>query len=141
VIIGYECDGAVRYHLPPQPPRLHSFVHTCQPLEVRRLTSHFWFLRFLMGVEKAPRDELIAAAIRAASVVHPGDRSFLVKAWQERRKAHGHYLENFSATPPKNKRLGPSSEGKKEGANPPRPAKRGAGACYRTQAQGYCVLQ
>ena len=25
VIIGYEAEGAVRYHLPPQPPRIHTF--------------------------------------------------------------------------------------------------------------------
>ena len=97
IIIGYECDGAVRYHLPPQPPRLHSFVHTCQPLEVRRITSHFWFLRFLMGVEKAPRDELIAAAIRAAYAVHPGERSFLVKAGKELIKLIGDDYEMLSA--------------------------------------------
>lgn len=83
VIIGYESNGAVRYHLPPQPPRLHSFVYACQPLEVRRITSHLWFLRSLMGVDKAPRDELIAAAIRAAAASHPGDRAFLIKAGKE----------------------------------------------------------
>jgi len=86
----------VRYHLPPQPPRLHSFVHICQPLEVRRITSHFWFLRFLMGVEKAPRDELIAAAIRAAYAVHPGERSFLVKAGKELVKLIGDDYEMLS---------------------------------------------
>ena len=44
VIIGYETEGAIRQYLPPQPPRLHSFVHVCQPMEVRRLTSAFLVL-------------------------------------------------------------------------------------------------
>ncbi|GIX45830.1 MAG: hypothetical protein KatS3mg131_0041 [Candidatus Tectimicrobiota bacterium] len=80
VIIGYESNGSIRHYLPPQPPRLHSFVYVCHPMEVRRLTARFWFLRFLLSVEKAPRDELIAAAIRAAYAVRQGERSFLVQA-------------------------------------------------------------
>ena len=83
VIIGYESDGVIRHHLPPQPPRLHSFVYACQPIEVRRLTSQFKFFRFLLGVEKAPRDELIAGAIRAANIVRKGERAFLVQAGKE----------------------------------------------------------
>ena len=83
VIIGYECDGVIRYHLPPQPPRLHSFVYTCRPVEVRRLTSQFKFFRFLLSVEKAPRDELISGVIRAANTVREGERAFLVQAGKE----------------------------------------------------------
>lgn len=83
VIIGYESDGVIRHHLPPQPPRLHSFVYACQPIEVRRLTSQFKFFRFLLGVEKAPRDELIAGTIRAANTVRKGERAFLVQAGKE----------------------------------------------------------
>jgi hypothetical protein len=83
VIIGYESDGVIRHHLPPQPPRLHSFVYACQPIEVRRLTSQFKFFRFLLGVEKAPRDELIAGTIRAANEVRKGERAFLVQAGKE----------------------------------------------------------
>ena len=45
VIIGYESEGTIQHHLPPQPPRLHSFVYTCHPMEVRRLTSKFKFFR------------------------------------------------------------------------------------------------
>lgn len=97
VIVGYESDGAIRYHLPPQPPRLHSFVHACQPLEVRRLTSHFRFFRFLMSVERAPRDELIAAAIGTAYVVHGRERSFLVKAGKELVKLIGDDYEMLSS--------------------------------------------
>ena len=89
VIIGYESEGAIRHHLPPQPPRLHSFVHNCHPMEVRRLTSHFWFFRFLMAVEKAPREELVAAAIRAAYAEREGDRAFLVKAGKQLIKLVG----------------------------------------------------
>ncbi len=83
VIIGYESEGVIRYHLPPQPPRLHSFVYTCQRMEVRRLTSHFKFFRILMGVEKAPRDELIAGVIRTAHAARDGERAFLVQAGKE----------------------------------------------------------
>ncbi len=97
VIIGYEGEGAIRHHLPPQPPRLHSFVYPCQAREVRRLTSHFWFFRFLMSVEKAPRDELIAAAIRAAYAVREGERSFLVRAGKELVKLIGDNYEMLAS--------------------------------------------
>jgi hypothetical protein len=97
VIIGYENDGVIRHRLPPQPPRLHSFVYACQPLEVRRLTSHFRFFRFLMGVEKAPRDELIAGTIRAAYTVREGERSFLVQAGKELVRLIGDDYEMLSS--------------------------------------------
>jgi hypothetical protein len=97
VIIGYDNDGVIRHHLPPQPPRLHSFVYVCQPLEVRRLTAHFRFFRFLMGVEKAPRDELIAGAIRAAHAVREGERSFLVQAGKELVRLIGDDYEMLSS--------------------------------------------
>lgn len=97
VIIGYESEGTVRYHLPPQPPRIHSFVYQCRPLEVRRLTSQFHFLRSLMSVEKAPRDELIAAAIRTAYAEHKGERSFLVKVGKELIKIIGDDYELLSS--------------------------------------------
>jgi hypothetical protein len=97
VIIGYENDGVIRHHLPPQPPRLHSFVYACQPMEVRRLTSHFRFFRFLMGVEKAPRDELIAGTIRAAAAVREGERSFLVQAGKELVRLIGNDYEMLSS--------------------------------------------
>jgi hypothetical protein len=97
VIIGYESEGAIRPYLPPQPPRLHSFVYTCHAMEIRRLTSHFWFFRFLMGVEKAPRDELVAATIRAAYAVRQGERSFLVQAGKELIKLIGDDYEMLAA--------------------------------------------
>ena len=49
VIIGYETE-ALSDSTCHQPPRLHSFVHICQPMEVRQLTSHFWF--FLLSHER-----------------------------------------------------------------------------------------
>jgi hypothetical protein len=42
-----------------------------------------------MSVEKAPRDELIAAAIRSAYAARPGERSFLVQAGKELVKLIG----------------------------------------------------
>ncbi|MGQ4809169.1 hypothetical protein NKDENANG_02580 [Candidatus Entotheonellaceae bacterium PAL068K] len=96
-IIAYESEGAIRHHLPPQPPRLHSFVYNCHPMEIRRLTSHFWFFRLLMAVEKAPRDELIAAAIRSAYAERPDDRAFLVKAGKQLIKLIGDDYETLAS--------------------------------------------
>ncbi len=97
VIIGHEQDGTIRHRLPPQPPRLHSFVHTCSPIDVRRLTSQLRFFRFLLAVEKAPREELIAGVIRAAYSVRDRERSFLVHAGKELVRLIGDDYEMLSS--------------------------------------------
>jgi hypothetical protein len=50
-----------------------------------------------MSVERAPRDELIAAAIGIAYAVHGRERSFLVKAGKELVKLIGDNYEMLSS--------------------------------------------
>jgi hypothetical protein len=50
-----------------------------------------------MGVEKAPRDELIAGTIRAAAAVREGERSFLVQAGKELVRLIGNDYEMLSS--------------------------------------------
>ena len=50
-----------------------------------------------MSVEKAPRDELIAAAIRTAYTAREGERPYLVKAGKELVKLIGDNYEMLSS--------------------------------------------
>ena len=77
--------GALRRHLPPRPPRIHSRVYECSPDDVRLLTADLGFLRgILLGASGvlggAPADELAAACLRQARAAHPGDEAFLLGA-------------------------------------------------------------
>jgi hypothetical protein len=76
---------ALRRHLPPTPPRIHSRVYPCALEEVRALTEDLSFLRSLLlpsgGVlTGVPTDELVAACLRGAREAHPNDQEFLKRA-------------------------------------------------------------
>ena len=80
-VVGYESDGFFIHHLPPEPPRIHAFVHSCTPRQVMEFTRTPGFLDLLMasgGGSQAVSDEVVASCLRLASVHHPDPRSFLV---------------------------------------------------------------
>lgn len=87
VIVGYKGKDLVRAQLPAKPPRIHAFVYPLPPLEVKRATADLGFLRLLLAGAKAPNrapaDELVAAALRQAVAAHGGDHPFLVRAGKE----------------------------------------------------------
>ena len=83
-IVGYA-DGAMMKHcLPPQPPRLHSFVYCCAPEEICEFTGRFDYFRTLIGVGGTLSDELMIAAIQQTCACH-GDagRSWFIRAGKE----------------------------------------------------------
>lgn len=76
---------ALRRHLPPTPPRIHSRVYTCEPDEVRALTEDLGFLRGLLlpsggALSGVPTDELVAACLRGAREAYVNDQAFLLRA-------------------------------------------------------------
>ena len=83
-VIGYAGNGpgprSLHHYLPPYPPRVHEFVSPCDPTEVAALTDSTEFIRTLSSVELAPSHELVAAAIREASVARGGDPAFVSEA-------------------------------------------------------------
>lgn len=84
VHIGYAREGRFRPHLPPRPPRLHAFVTECTPEEVRALTDAPDFLRSLLAAPLLVSvDELLAAALRHASLCRNNDFAFLVRAGKQ----------------------------------------------------------
>ena len=82
--IGHRQDDRLYHYLPPQPAKVHSFVHLCPPDEVRDFSQSFAFLNILINTSlPVPADELIAACIRQMSRAHEDRTRFLVSAGKE----------------------------------------------------------
>jgi hypothetical protein len=80
-------DKPLRRHLPPLPPRIHTWVYPCTPEETRLLTEDLSFLRSVLlpsggALAGVPSDELAAACLRLARETHPDDQTFLIRAGQ-----------------------------------------------------------
>ena len=80
VVIGYGEGDLLHHYLPPYPPRLHDFVSRCTPTETAALTDSLEFIRTLAGLRDAPVHELVAAAIREASLARGRDDAFVSEA-------------------------------------------------------------
>ena len=87
LLLAYSAgDGkALKRHLPPKPPRIHSRVYLCAPDEVRALTEELSFLRGLLlpsggALGGVPTDELVAACLRGAREAQANDQAFLLRA-------------------------------------------------------------
>ncbi len=84
LVVGFRDEaGGIRQFLPPQPPRIHSFVYACSPAEVREFTVQTDYLRTLLGVPGLPADELLIASTRAALGANGGDEGFLLRTCKE----------------------------------------------------------
>ncbi len=84
LLVGFAEAGVLRQTLPPQPPRLHSFVYVCDKDEVRAFTSQCDYLRILLSASRQTvSDELIIAACRAALSAHDNDPEYLIGIGKE----------------------------------------------------------
>ncbi len=83
-VVGYADEHGMKQCLPPQPPRLHSFVHCCAPEEICEFTGRFDYFRALIGLGGTLSDELLIAAVQQTCRCH-GDaaRSWFVRAGKE----------------------------------------------------------
>lgn len=81
--VGHRYGDNIYQYLPPRPPRVHSFLHLCEPDEVRRFTGSLDFLTILLGAKEGTADEVISACLRLASGAHDDGRAFLVRAGKE----------------------------------------------------------
>lgn len=83
-IIGYADAYGVQQLLPPQPPKLHSFVFLCTPEEVQTFTRQFDYFRTLLGVGGTLSDELLIAAIQQTCGCQPeASHGCLIRAGKE----------------------------------------------------------
>lgn len=84
LLVGCLEDGAIRQHLPAQPPPLHFSVHTCTVEEVRAFTERLYYLRLLLAAQgEVPAEQLLAANIREAYRRRGEDREWLERAARE----------------------------------------------------------
>lgn len=81
VVVGYVQSGHAQHLLPPQPPRIHGFVHACTLEEVAAFTQRLGFLRLLMTAQAS--NDLISACVRSAAAARAGDPTYLVGAGKE----------------------------------------------------------
>jgi hypothetical protein len=78
--VGFSDDTGLHHYLPPYPPRVHEAVHACDPTEVAAVTDSLEFVRTLAKLDRFPVYELVAAAIREASLARGRDEAFLSEA-------------------------------------------------------------
>jgi len=84
LVVGYAAGGKIFRHLPPQPARIHGFVFTCSPDEVKNFSVSFGFLSHLLNAgQEINSDEMIAAVVREMSRAQDNPREFLVGAGKE----------------------------------------------------------
>jgi len=91
LLVGCVEDGAIRQHLPAQPPPLHYSVHQCTEDEVRAFSERLYYLRLLLsalppstgGVGGGLSEQLLAAHVRQAYRQRGQDREWLERAARE----------------------------------------------------------
>lgn len=83
-VVGYAENGKFRPLLPPQPPKLHSFVYGCAPAEIQQFTQHVEYFRTLLGIGGTLADELLIAAVQQTCQAHQANpRQVLVQVGKE----------------------------------------------------------
>ncbi|MCU0499484.1 MAG: hypothetical protein MUF87_19210 [Anaerolineae bacterium] len=79
--IGYY-DGDRFFHsLPPRPPMSLSEVSLCTSEEIATFTQRSEYLRLILQASEVPSDDLVAMALRFASLCYPGQedrRAFMI---------------------------------------------------------------
>jgi len=97
LVIGYIDERGPVQVLPPQPARIHSFVHSCSDEEVQGFTRTDDYLRSILNTSKVPTDELLVATLRRTLEAHGGSRSYLVRIGKELSRLLGDDYDRLSS--------------------------------------------
>ena len=81
-IVGYGEGPEIRQHLPPQPPRIHAFIHACTPEDLAAFTQRLDFLPMLLSGPTPLADEVTSAFLRQAASARGDADAFLATAGQ-----------------------------------------------------------
>lgn len=79
-VVGHREDGGTHQHLPPLPPRIHTFLYVCSGEEVRGFMRRTDFLALLLGSGLPAADDVVAASLRQAARAFDDPRAFLIGA-------------------------------------------------------------
>jgi hypothetical protein len=80
LIVGHQADEVYYGHLPPLPPRVHSFVNICSPDEVSVFSENLEFLHLLTRAGATASDEVIGACVIAAAAASRDSHELMVRA-------------------------------------------------------------
>ena len=83
LLLGHREGNNIIPVLPPQPPRIHSFIHLAEPEQVRELTAPPEYLRRLLSALPSGADELIVTCTRQFLKAHPDKNDFLLAVGKE----------------------------------------------------------
>ena len=79
LILGHQAESGISHHLPPLPPRVHSFVRECSPDEITDFSRGLDFIHLLVKAGPAASEEVIRACIRRLIEAHTGVPDFRVQ--------------------------------------------------------------
>ncbi len=96
-IVGYQDGEQLRRYLPSQPPRIHAFVQSCAPQEVRAFTERLDFLPLLLAGAVPLADEVAAAFLRQAASAHEDPQAFLTVAGRQMARLLSRDLQRLNA--------------------------------------------
>lgn len=89
LVVGYNRDGKIYHHLPPQPPLTLNNIDPCEKEEVVKFTEKFDFFRTVLNRKEICPDEVLAASLRFAATCRDDmneRRQFMIKAGRELAK-------------------------------------------------------
>ena len=70
LIVGHQLETGISHHLPPLPPRVHSFVKECSPDEIAAFSSGLDFIHLLVNAGPAASEEVIRACLNHLIQAH-----------------------------------------------------------------------
>ena len=76
LIVGHQTDQGHQQHLPPLPPRVHSFVYACADQEIIHFSDCLDFLHLLVCAGPTVTEEVIGACIDGIVAAHPNREEF-----------------------------------------------------------------
>lgn len=83
VVIGHMENNKYYSFYPPVHAKLHLFVENCEKNEVLKITGNSFFLQKTIECKHSDGEELTAAVLRKAAILHDNPRDFLLKNGRE----------------------------------------------------------
>ncbi|MYA50867.1 MAG: hypothetical protein F4185_07005 [Chloroflexi bacterium] len=78
-VVGHEEGGRYFQHLPPLPPRIHTFLYACSGAEVRGFMERSDWTALVLASALPTADDVLAAALREAAPHFDAPRAFLMQ--------------------------------------------------------------
>ncbi|MXW30626.1 MAG: hypothetical protein F4Z88_07875 [Chloroflexi bacterium] len=78
-MVGHEEGGRYFQHLPPLPPRIHTFLYACSGAEVRGFMERSDWTALVLASALPTADDVLAAALREAAPNFDDPRAFLMQ--------------------------------------------------------------